>query len=172
MTAFGLMALALASAPACTAEHAQYQLRGAPGVTAGFAKQRFQINFASDLFFWVRTPDEGGRTWWFSMNAPNGYGGVSLSPDVDATKITEEDREAEPPTAPEQPIEFDFDTFDADYGYLDNPPQADTPAPAHLLARGLGPLLWYNPVGAANGDKNAKAASIPIAMYDLAGCKP
>lgn len=167
MFALGLTALALAGA--CTAEHARYQLRGAPGVTAGFAKQRFQINYASDLFFWVRTED--GRRWWFSMNAPNGYGGIFLSPDVDATRITEADHEAEPaPPPPGDPIEVDFDSFDGDYGYLDNPPQSGSPAPAHLLARGLGPLLWYNPVGAANGDKTAKTASIPIAMYDLTGC--
>jgi len=159
------LALALGG---CTAEHAVYQLRGAPGVTAGFTKQRFQINYASDLFFWVRTDD--GRRWWFSMNSPNGYGGIFLSPDVDAEKITEADREAEQPAPPEDPIEFDFDLFDADYGVIDSPPQAGTPAPAHLFARGLGPLLWYNPVGAANGDKTAKTASIPIAMYDLTGC--
>lgn len=169
MIALGLMALALTDAPACTTEHARYQLRGAPGVTAGFAKQRYQINYASDLFFWVKTDD--GRRWWFSMNSPNGYGGVFLSPDVDATRITEADREAEPPPPPEDPIEFDFDSFDADYGHLDSPPQSNDPAPAHLFARGLGPLLWYNPVGAANGDKTAKTASVPIAMYDLIGCE-
>lgn len=169
MIALGLMALALADTPACTTEYARYQLRGAPGVTAGFAKQRYQVNYTSDLFFWVKTDD--GRRWWFSMNSPNGYGGVFLSPDVDATKITEADREAEPPPPPDDPIEFDFDSFDADYGHLDNPPQSNDPAPAHLFARGLGPLLWYNPVGAANGDKTAKSASIPIAMYDLIGCE-
>ncbi len=168
MLALGLTALALAGAPDCTAEHAVYQLRGAPGVTAGFTKQRFQINYASDLFFWIKTED--GRRWWFSMNSPNGYGGIFLSPDVDAEKITEADREAEAPPPPDDPIEVDFDLFDGDYGYLDNPPQSGAPAPAHLLARGIGPLLWYNPVGAANGDKSAKAASVPIAMYDLAGC--
>lgn len=170
MLVAGLMALGLAYAPACTAEHAVYQLRGEPGVTAGFAKQRFQINYASDLFFWVKTGD--GRRWWFSMNAPNGYGGVFLSPDVDPTKITEADREAEAPTPAEQPPEVDFDSFDTDYGVLSGPPQSADAAPAHLFARGLGPLLWYNPVAAANGDKTAKSASIPIAMYDLTGCAP
>jgi len=165
-----MLALGLVLAAACPVEQATYTLRGAPGVTAGFAKQRYQINYASDLFFWVKTPDEGGRTWWFSMNSPNGYGGVFLSPDVDATTIKEEDREAEQPATPREPIEFDLDTFDAAYGHLDNPPQAGDAAPAHLFARGLGPLLWYNPVGAANGDKSAKSASVPIAMYDLTGC--
>lgn len=168
MAAFGLMALALAAAPACTAEHAVYQLRGAEGVTGGFAKQRFQVNFASDLYFWIRTPD--GRRWWFSMNSPNGYGGVFLSPDADATKITEADREAEPPPPPDDPIEVDFDSFDSDFGHLDGPPQSADPAPAHLFARGLGPLMWYNAVGAANGDKTAKATSIPIAMWDYVSC--
>ena len=168
-----LMAVAGTSASAsasqgCPAERAVYKLRGAPGVTAGFARQRYQLNYTSNLFFWIQTSDR--RRWWFSMNLPNGFAGISLSPDVDATKITRADHEADPPPAPENPIQIDFDMFDRNYGVIEIPPQARTPAPAHLYARGIGPLVWYNPVGAANGDKTAKTASIPIAMYDLAGC--
>jgi hypothetical protein len=165
------MAIGLAAAAqACPIERARYRLRGAPGVTAGFTRQRFQINYASRLFVWVRTAD--GRRWWFSMNSPNGYGGVYLSPDVDPTKITEADREAGSPDPPPDPIQVDFDSFDSHYDHIDGPPQAGDAPPAHLFARGLGPLLWYNPVGAANGDKSAKTASVPIAMFDIAGCAP
>lgn len=171
MIALALMAAGLAaSQQACPAERALYKLRGVPGVTAGFTRQRFQINYASKLFFWVRTPD--GRRWWFSMNAPNGTGGVFLSPDVDATKITEADREAEPKPVTTDPVEADFFTLDRSYNVTDNPPQLGYPAPAHLFAPGLGSLMWYNPVGAANGDKSAKAFSLPTAMYDLNGCAP
>ncbi|MBC7499190.1 MAG: hypothetical protein H7315_01580 [Herminiimonas sp.] len=157
----------VAAAP-CPAERAIYRLRGVPGVTAGFTRQRYQINFASDLFFWVRTAD--GRRWWFSMNSPNGYGGPFLSPDVDATKITKADREADQSSSPGSSIEVDFDMFDRNYGVITTPPQEGGRAPSHLYARGLGSLMWYNPVGAANGDKRAKAGSIPIAMYDLKSC--
>lgn len=155
-------------APVCRAEFAIYKLRGAPGVTAGFTRQRYQINYASNLFFWVRTADR--RKWWFSMNSPNGYGGTFLSPDVDATKIIKADRDADQSSAAENSVVVDFDMFDRDYGIINTLPQAGTHAPSHLFARGLGPLVWYNPIGAANGDKTAKTASIPIAMYDLKGC--
>lgn len=167
LLAFFSVSLAPASAH-CLAEGARYRLRGAPAVTAGFTRQRFQINYASKLFFWVRTTD--GRRWWFSMNAPNGTGGVFISPDVDATKITAADHEAKPQAVPENPIESDFDVFDRDYNVIRNPPQVGDLAPAHLFARELGALLWYNPVGAANGDKAAKASSVPIGMFDFSGC--
>ncbi|MEA3009448.1 MAG: hypothetical protein QOJ91_1140 [Sphingomonadales bacterium] len=163
------MAIGLAAAAqACPIDRTQYRLRGAPNVTAGFTKQRFQINYTSMLFVWVRTAD--GRRWWFSMNSPNGYGGVFLAPDVDPTRITRADREKGAADPPENPISVDFDTFDAAYDHIDGPPQIGDAPPAHLFARGLGPLFWYNPVGAANGDKSAKAASVPIAMFDIAGC--
>jgi hypothetical protein len=166
LTAIGVAA----AAKACSIDHMRYRLRAAPHVTAGFSRQRFQINYASLLFFWVRTAN--GRRWWFSMNSPNGFRGVYLSPDVDPAKITQADREAEPAPAAENPIQVDFDSFDRNYGHIDGPPQVGDAPPAHLFARGLGPLIWYNPVGAANGDKTAKTASVPIAMFDAAGCAP
>lgn len=164
-----IAAAMLSGVSRCPAEQAHYRLRGT-AVTAGFTQQRYQINYASKLFFWIRTP--GGRRWWFSMNAPNGTGGVFLTPDVDATKITPGDRDIESAAVPNDPIEVDFDTFDRRYNVTNNPPQLGDPAPAHLFARGLGALLWYNPIGAANGDKAAKASAIPIAMFDLTGCAP
>lgn len=167
--ALALLTAGIASASArCPAEGARYKLRGAPDVTAGFTRQRYQINYASKLFFWIRTSD--GRRWWFSMNAPNGTGGVFISPDVDATTITAADHEAEPKPVPENLAEVDFDVFDRNYNVAGNPPQLGDPAPAHLFARGLGALLWYNPVGAANGDKTAKSSAVPIGMFDLTSC--
>lgn len=152
----------------CAAEGARYKLRGAPGVTAGFTRQRYQINYASKLFFWIRTSE--GRRWWFSMNAPNGTGGVYITPDVDATKITAADHEAEPKALPESPPQVDFDAFDRNYNVTRNLPQVGDPAPAHLFARELGALLWYNPVGASNGDKKATSSAVPIGMFDLTTC--
>ena len=170
MTMIATMLLATsmaANVPACSAEEAIYALRGTPDVTAGFARQRFQVNFSSDLFFWVEVE---GRRRWFSFNAPNGYGGVYLTPDRDPATLTEADQEAGAPDKAEEPPQVDFDMFDANYDVIDAVPQADSAAPAHLFARGLGPLLWYNPAAAANGDSTATAVSIPIAMYDLTRC--
>lgn len=170
MFAVGLLALASTSMPSlCLVERAVYRLRGSAGVTAGFTGQRFQTNYASNLFFWIRTPDK--RKWWFSMNTPNGFAGISLSPDVDANKITKADHEAEEPPQTKDAIQVDFDMFDRNYNVIATTPQRGIRAPAHLYARGIGPLIWYNPIGAANGDKTAKVVPVPIAMYDLTGCR-
>jgi len=164
-----LMAVSLsAGAPQCSADQAVYALRGAPGVTAGFARQKYQINFASNLFFWMETE---GRRRWFSLNAPNGYGGAYLTPDRDPATISEAELDADKPQAAEEPPQVDFDMFDLNYDVIDNVPQSGSAAPAHLYLRSLGPLLWYNPVAAANGDASAEAVAIPIAMYDLKRCK-
>lgn len=163
-----LLAASLAAgAPHCSAEHAVYGLRGAPSVTAGFARQRVQVNFASDLFFWMETE---GRRRWFSLNAPNGYGGAYLTPDRDPATISDAEREGDTPPPAEEPPQVDFDMFDTQYDVIDNVPQSNSAAPAHLYIRGLGPLLWYNPAAAANGDPSAEAIAIPIAMYDLTRC--
>lgn len=167
ITSMLLAASMAANVPVCRAEQATYALRGTRDVTAGFARQRFPVNFSSDLFFWVEIE---GRRRWFSFNAPNGYGGVYLTPDRDPATLTEADQEAGAPDKAEEPPQVDFDMFDANYDVIDPVPQAESAAPAHLFARGLGPLLWYNPAAAANGDSTATAVSIPIAMYDLKRC--
>lgn len=159
---------AVSAAPKCSASGAIYHLRGAKRVIAGFQRQRYQTNFASNVFFWVRTPD--GRRWWFAMNAPNGSRGFYLSPDVDARKIDMPNPEIDPTDEADNPIEIDFHSFDRLYNVNHFLPQADTPAPAHLFASGLGPLLWYNPTAAANGDKTARSVGLPIAMFDLVTC--
>ncbi|RYG75224.1 MAG: hypothetical protein EON59_18435 [Alphaproteobacteria bacterium] len=170
MTLAGLLLLGLpAGLVPCDAQHAEYRLRGARGVIAGFERQRFQVNFASDLFFWVRTQD--GRRWWFSMNAPNGSGLQYLTPDVDATTITESDREAEPAPPTEEVAQIDIDLFDAEFDVITSLPQASDRAPAHIFTRNLAALLWYNPGAAAGGDANAHAVDIPTAMFDLVGCR-
>jgi hypothetical protein len=170
MFALIILAASPAAAPiaSCTAANAVYALRGAPGVTAGFVQQRFQINFASDLFFFV---DIKGRRWWFSQNAPNGDAGVYLTPDRDPRTITPADRETEPVEPAVQPPQVDFDMFDSRFDVMVEAPQSGSAAPAHLYARGLGPLLWNNPAAAANDDPSATAVAIPLAMYDLVACQ-
>lgn len=162
----GIFALSLAVAPECTAEHAVYKLRGTE-VTAGFTKQAVRVQMTSDTFFWIRTED--GRKWWFAMWSPNGYGGAYLTPDKDATRLTEADNNAARRNR-EETAHIDFDSFDENFDHIPGPLQSDDPAPAHLFARGLGPLLWYDSVIAANGDETAPEESIPTAFYDRVGC--
>ena len=183
---WGMAALVWSASPAsaeliasadCPIEKTVYALADTPGITAGFARQVVQTSFASDLVFWLKTPR---RTFWFSFNAPNGYGGTSISPDIDpalAREPTDAELDARDaaesvPDAPEpEYLGFDFDAFDGSLDVYDNPPQSDDLAPALLFARGLGPALWYNPAGVAGTDAKVAAESIPIGFWRPAECK-
>ena len=72
-----LLAAAVPSPPACPMERAVYRLHGAPTFTAGFARHDRRNAYASDLAFWVKTPQ---RTYWFAFGSPNGYGGTFIAP--------------------------------------------------------------------------------------------
>ena len=172
---FILMA-AIASAqplpiPACPIERPVYRLRGSPEFTTGFARQDRRKSLASNLAFWLRTPD---HTFWFAMESPNGYGGLYVRPDIDPRRSVRLDDEAE--RAANERIEtldpprLPLDAFRADLSAYDNAPQADDPPPALLFARALGPALWYDWTRLGGGDPGALQESMPIGLFEPAGC--
>jgi hypothetical protein len=160
---FSLMAILVAApldVPDCPIDRAVYRLNGAPGFTAGFLRQDRRKVMASDLVFWLKTPK---RTWFFAFSSPNGYGGTYISPDIDprlAVRMTDDE---EPPFIP-------FDAFGPDLKAYEGPPGSTMPAPARLFARGLGPSLWYESVTLAGNDPKAEQESMPIGMFEPAGC--
>ena len=161
------------AAPECPIERAVYALDGAPQFTAGFAAQERRKRLASDLVFWLKTPE---RTYWFSFGSPNGYGGTYLAPELDprasARLSDEEERAAAEMMQPGiEPLSVEFDAFAADLKAFEAPPQSSDAAPALLFARGLGPALWYNSVGLSGGDDLAAAESMPIGLFRAAGCQ-
>jgi hypothetical protein len=172
---FSLIAAALlvgatpAAAPSCPINRTMYRLHGAPGFTAGFARQDRRKPSASDLAFWLKTPK---RTYWFAFSSPNGYGGTYISPDVDPRRSAAGAEPLDPPPVAEgeEGVSIEFDAFTADRTAFEMPPQAKDRAPAFLFARGLGPALWYNAVGLSAGDSKAKVESMPIGLFEAAGC--
>jgi hypothetical protein len=169
--AFALMLAGLAAAsaaPACPIEHAVYRLHGAPGFTAGFARQDRRKPTASDLAFWLRTPK---RTYWFSFSSPNGYGGTYINPDIDPRRSSAAAEPLDPPALPDdvEPVSIPFDAFAADRSAFEGPPQSKNRAPAFLFARGLGPALWYEPTALAAGAA-AGSESMPIGLLEFARC--
>lgn len=166
------MALAALPVPECPIDRAVYRLNGAPEYTAGFAPQERRHAAGSDLVFWLATPK---RTYWFSLGSPNGYGGTYISPALDpreSVKLGDDDLDAAlDALETDEPVSVELDAFAADLKAFETPPQSDNPAPALIFARGLGPALWYNPVGLAGGDKDAEQESMPIGLFQPAGCQ-
>lgn len=167
----GALAAAALPVPQCPIDRAVYALRGAPEFTAGFARQDRRKGFGSNLVLWLRTPR---HTYFFSLGSPNGYGGIYLAPDVDPRRAARLDDNAERDLA--ERIEaadmppIAFDAFAADLAALDVPPQAESPPPAALFARGLGPALWYDWTRLGAGDPGAEQESMPIGLFLPAGC--
>jgi hypothetical protein len=156
-------------APECPIDRAVYRLQADPNFTAGFARRDPRLNSPSDLAFWLKTPK---RTYWFALASPNGYGGTYISPGPDPaaeTAAMEAEPDDEDATA-EQTVSIELDVFDARLRALPRPPVSSDPAPARLFARGLGPALWYDAVGLAGGDPGAEPESLPISMFEPAGC--
>lgn len=166
-----LLAAAVPAAPACPIERAVYRLKGAPQFTAGFARQDRRDSAVSDLVLWVRTPK---RTYWFGFNAPNGYGGTYLAPDLDprvSVRLSDdEERDAAEKMATPDPLSIEFDAFRADLSAFQAPPRSTDKPPSLLFARGLGPALWYGPATLAGNDPKAESEAMPIALFVAAGC--
>ena len=165
-----LSAAAPLAAPACPIDRAVYRLHGAPEFTAGFLRQdRRKVN-ASDLVFWLKTPK---HTYFFSLSSPNGYGGTYISPDIDprlAVRMSDdEERDSTGRATEGEPPYIPFDAFGPDLKTL-GPPTTQTPAPAFLFARGLGPALWYEWTPLAGNDPKAEQESMPIGLFEPAGC--
>ena len=166
-----LFVAAALPAPECPIDRAVYRLNGAPEYTAGFAPQERRNRQGSDLAFWLKTPK---RTYWFSLGAPNGYGGTYLAPALDpeaVAKMSDDDMYAALDRLREsEPVQIDFDAFGPDLAAHEGVPQAEDAAPALLFARGLGPALWYEPNRLAGGAE-AEQESMPIGLFEAAGCR-
>ncbi len=166
-----LLAAAVPAAPACPIERAVYRLHGAPQFTAGFARQDRRDAAVSDLVLWLKTPK---RTYWFAFGSPTGYGGTYLAPEIDprrSVRLSDEaERDAADKMRSSEPLSLPFDAFAADLGAFRSPPQSGDKAPSLLFARALGPALWYSPVELSGGDREAEQESMPVGLFEAAGC--
>ena len=61
----------------CPAERAVYTLKSDPAFSAGFIPAKHFASMASNLYFWIKSPQ---RTYWFTFGIGNGYTGISLGP--------------------------------------------------------------------------------------------
>jgi hypothetical protein len=166
-----LLAAAVPAAPACPIDRAVYRLKGDSRFTAGFARQDRRDSGVSDLVLWLYTPK---RTYWFAFEAPNGYGGTYLNPELDprvSVRLSDdEERDAAERMKPAEPLNVAFDAFRPDLKAFQAPPRSSDKPPAFLFARGLGPALWYGPSALAGNDSAAVQEGMRIGLFVAAGC--
>lgn len=161
----------------CPITRMVYAQDGNEGVTAGFAPQGERTTFASDLVFWV---EGAGKRHYFGFASPNGYGGTYIYPRIapSAVKPVSDDAEDGPSDAlpsakkakgTDDSLQTEFDAFNAEMVPMNGPPQADSPAPAALFSRELGPLFHYG-YGALGLTAMEERASVAIALWRPVSC--
>jgi hypothetical protein len=175
---FAALALALAttsataSSPAtdnCPAERAVYTLKSDPAFSAGFIPAKHFASMASNLYFWIKSPQ---RTYWFTLGVGNGYTGISLGPVGDPYIAADGDPDNGPVTI--EPDETSYRYLRIypmlpDFDVLEAPPSAGDPAPYALFAPEIGTLLWYSPRDATL-DKTAERDSMNRGVFILSDC--
>lgn len=153
----------------CPAERAVYTLKSDPAFSAGFIPAKHFVSMASNLYFWIKSPQ---RTYWFTFGIGNGYTGISLGPVGDPYIAADGDPNngpvrIEPDEASHRylriyPMLSDFDV-------LHSPPSVGDPAPYALFAPEIGTLLWYSPQDATL-DKTAQRDPMDRGVFLLSDC--
>ncbi|MBX3581606.1 MAG: hypothetical protein KF810_06915 [Rhizobiaceae bacterium] len=153
----------------CPAERAVYTLKSDPAFTAGFIPAKHYASMASNLYFWVRSPQ---RTYWFTLTTGVGYTGISLSPVGDLYIAAGGDPDNGPVA-----IEADSDSLahlriypmDRDWTVMSDPPNAGDPAPYAMFAPEIGTVLWYSPRDVTL-DETAERDAMERGVFILTGC--
>jgi len=153
----------------CPAERAVYTLKSDPAFSAGFIPAKHFASMASNLYFWIKSPQ---RTYWFSFGIGNGYTGISLGPVGDPYIAADGDPDNGPARIePEEASHRYLRIYPMlpDFDVLESPPSAGDPAPQALFAPEIGTLLWYSPQDATL-DKTAQRDPMDRGVFLLSGC--
>jgi hypothetical protein len=128
----------------CTAENAVYKLRGQPGAELRLLKAPHPLNAYTDLA--ARVSVDGG-TYWFTFTSSNGYSRDYMISTTDPFVEAKDEESAQAETENDEGDEADlseFHAFDAAYNVIEGSPRSGQPAPAHILAPGVGSAIWYS----------------------------
>lgn len=151
MTAYALATMAVfiaaptLAAKACPAERATYTLKTDAKFTAGFIPAKHSAGIASDLYFWIKSPQ---RTYWFTMAVGNGYSGIYLSPVGDPYVADKDDPDNGPtPIDPQDvnPAYLRMYPMLKDMTVQEAPPSKGDAAPDAVFTPEIGTVLWYSP---------------------------
>lgn len=145
---------------ACAAENALYSVRGESGAQLRVFKPPHAQDATTDLA--ARVSFEG-ETYWFAFTSSLGYSRNYVGRTGDMIEAARREDTGEDVGEDHQEPEFDgaeIHFFDSAYNVLESLPQAGEPAPAHILASGIGSAIWYS----------TPRRLIPRDMWDLTGC--
>lgn len=155
--------------PSCPAERAVYTLKSDPAFSAGFIPAKHHASTASNLYFWIMSPQ---RTYWFTFGTGVGYTGISLGPvgdpyvadggDPDNGPVVIEPDETSHRSLHIYPLKRDLTV-------LENPPSAGDPAPDALFAPEIGSVLWYSPRDVTL-DETAERDPMARGVFLRSGC--
>jgi hypothetical protein len=153
----------------CSAERALYTLNSDPAFTAGFIPALHSASMASNLYFWIKSPQ---RTYWFTFAVSNGYSGITLGPVGDPYVAAGDDPD-------NGPVEIDVGEFSrrdmriypmrSDMTVLDTPPSAGDPPPPAMFAPEMGTTLWYD-VRSVTLDATAQRDSMDRGVFLHTSC--
>lgn len=159
---------ACASAPnqenaiSCPAEQAVYRLRNQPVAELRLMRAPLAPNAYSDL---VARVDFEGEAYWFAFVSSLGYSRdyVGRIPDPFDNARPEDVADNLEDLAPAPDPEYsgsELISFDKDYNVVAGVPQTGQPAPAHLVATGIGSAIWYS----------APRRELQRSIWDMADC--
>ena len=149
-----------ATQQACPAERAVYALRGEPNASLRLIRAPHPLNANSDLA--ARVTFEG-ETYWFAFTSSLGYSRNYVGRTDDPFEAARREDAGEGAGEEQQEPEYngsELVSFDAGFNVLPNVPQSGEPAPAHLLATGIGSAIWYS----------TPRRILPQALWTLSGC--
>jgi len=142
--------------PLCPAERAIYTLRAEPAAQLRTLRTPHALNAYSELA--ARVEFEG-ETYWFAFVSSLGYSrdyiGRTEDPFAAAQREDDGGDSAEPEYNGSELI-----SLDARYNLIEGVPQAGEPAPAHLVATGVGSAIWYS----------IPRRQLPKSIWDLTSC--
>lgn len=153
----------------CSTERAIYTLNSDPAFTAGFIPAKHFASMASNLYFWINSPQ---RTYWFTFGIGNGYTGISLGPAGDPYVAADGDPNNGPVTIEPDQSSYPYlriYPMQRDLTVLENPPNAADPAPDAMFAPEIGTLLWYAPRDATL-DEAAERDPMNRGIFIRTGC--
>jgi hypothetical protein len=153
----------------CRAERALYTLNSDPAFTAGFIPAKHFASMASNLYFWIKSPQ---RTYWFTFSVGNGYSGISLLPVGDPYIAADGDPDNGPVQLKAGELNLPYMRIYPmrhDLTLSETAPTGGDPAPDALFAPEIGTVMWYEP-RAITEDASATRDAMTRGAFIRTGC--
>jgi hypothetical protein len=155
-----LLVLASSASQPCTIEHAHYQLRTQPTVTADFLDRNTGRDWPSNLVMRLHIGATGRTYWWIPWNGgTDGQQNLASTTDV----MRPGWRPPNPDGGPRPRGDADFILTDAHYKVWNHVPTRGGEPPAHFFISQLSDALWHS--------SPEPRDSVARQFFDLVACR-